>query len=253
MVAYPCPSAVSLQYICSVSAVSNSCALDRPAVHKEYHLKMSKSEQCMSSTLYFKWSAVLQEKYYVFRAEVSFEVQGSMFWSAAKWILRCTGIALQTDMGSLTSPVIMAPQRGVPQSPCNILNFWTIILCDVSKTTYKFFARDLGPQSICMYLSIPSRDILSPKSKYCNGFDIRPHNDWSNPFHHLQIWVVRRMSFGHRNSFFFFVAEPAEPISKYLCWISIDLTTDMAWKNYFRHIETRGIGRYRWIYLVLVI
>ncbi len=31
---YPCPSAVSLQYICSVSAVSTSCALDRPAVHK---------------------------------------------------------------------------------------------------------------------------------------------------------------------------------------------------------------------------
>ncbi len=32
--AYPCLSAVSLQYICSVSAVSTSCALDRPAVHK---------------------------------------------------------------------------------------------------------------------------------------------------------------------------------------------------------------------------
>ncbi len=49
----PCPSAVSLQYICSVSAVSTS----------------------------------------------SFEVQWSMFWSAAKCILRCAGIALQTDMG----------------------------------------------------------------------------------------------------------------------------------------------------------
>ncbi len=114
----------------------------------------------------------------------------------------------------------MAPQRGVPQSPCNIKNFCTIIFCDVSKTTYKkfgglgcaqffwrpseghhgrqpiwksfygadpaniknavnFFARDVGPQTICMYLSIPSRDILSPKSKYCTGFDVRPHNDWT--------------------------------------------------------------------------
>ncbi len=36
---YPCPSAVSLQYICSVSAVSTSCALYRPVVHKGYHLK----------------------------------------------------------------------------------------------------------------------------------------------------------------------------------------------------------------------
>ena len=35
----PCPSAVSLQYICSVSAVSTACALDRPAVHKGYYLK----------------------------------------------------------------------------------------------------------------------------------------------------------------------------------------------------------------------
>ncbi len=95
----PCPSTVSLQYICSVSAVSTSCALDRPAVHKGYHLK---SEQCMSSTLYLKWSAVLQEKYYVLRVEVSFEVQGSMFWSAAKYSLCCTGIALQTDMGGYT-------------------------------------------------------------------------------------------------------------------------------------------------------
>ncbi len=33
-------------------------------------------------------------------------------------------------------------------------------------------------QHIGMYLSIPSRDILSPKSKYCNWFDVRPHNDW---------------------------------------------------------------------------
>ncbi len=33
------------------------------------------------------------------------------------------------------SPGILAPQRGVPQSPCNIDNFWTIIFCDVSKTT----------------------------------------------------------------------------------------------------------------------
>ena len=37
----PCPSAVSLQYICSASAVSTSCALDRPAVHKGYPLKCS--------------------------------------------------------------------------------------------------------------------------------------------------------------------------------------------------------------------
>ncbi len=35
----PCPSAVSLQYICSVSAVSTSCALDRPAVHKGYYVQ----------------------------------------------------------------------------------------------------------------------------------------------------------------------------------------------------------------------
>ncbi len=58
---HPYPSAVSLQYICSVSAVSTSCALDRPAVHKG---------------------------------------------SAVKYVLKCsevhscTGIALQTDMGS---------------------------------------------------------------------------------------------------------------------------------------------------------
>ncbi len=48
------------------------------------------------------------------------------------------------------------------------------------KNAVNLFARDVGPQTICMYLSIPSRDILSPKSKYCNGFDVRPHNDWTN-------------------------------------------------------------------------
>ena len=26
---------------------------------------------------------------------------------------------------------------------------------------------------------IPSRDILSPKFKYCTGFDVQPHNDWT--------------------------------------------------------------------------
>ncbi len=91
---YPCPSAVSLQYICSASAVSTSCALDRPAVHKGYHLK---------SMLGHVRKIKLQEKYYVLRAEVSFEVQWSRFWSAAKCVLRCTGIALQTDMGKLWS------------------------------------------------------------------------------------------------------------------------------------------------------
>ena len=42
------------------------------------------------------------------------------------------------------------------------------------KNAVKKFARDVGPQSIGMYLSIPSRDILSPKSKYSNWFDVRP-------------------------------------------------------------------------------
>ena len=40
------------------------------------------------------------------------------------------------------------------------------------KNAVKNFARDVGPQSIGMYLSIPSRDILSPKSKYCTGFGV---------------------------------------------------------------------------------
>ncbi len=100
---YPCPSAVSLQYIWSVSAVSTSCALDRPAVHKGYHLTgiagLVHVNDLDLTTLYFKWSAVLQEKYYILCAEVSFEVQWSTFWNAAKCILRCTGIALQTDVG----------------------------------------------------------------------------------------------------------------------------------------------------------
>ncbi len=43
----------------------------------------------------------------------------------------------------------------------------------------KKFVHNVGPQSIGMYLTIPSRDILSPKSKYCTGFDVRPHNDWA--------------------------------------------------------------------------
>ena len=47
------------------------------------------------------------------------------------------------------------------------------------KNAVKNFARDVGPQSFCMYLTIPSRDILSPNSKYCTGFDVRPHNDWT--------------------------------------------------------------------------
>ena len=47
------------------------------------------------------------------------------------------------------------------------------------KNAVKKFARDVGPQTIGMYLIIPSRDILSPKCKYCTGFDVRPHNDWT--------------------------------------------------------------------------
>ncbi len=43
-----------------------------------------------------------------------------------------------------------------------------------ARNFFKNFARDVGPQSIGMYLSIPSRDILSPKSKYSNWFDVRP-------------------------------------------------------------------------------
>ncbi len=65
--AYPCPSAVSMQYICSVSAVSTACALDRPAVHEGYHLK---------STMYF----VL--KYPLKCSEVCFEVQRSAYFAA---------------------------------------------------------------------------------------------------------------------------------------------------------------------------
>ena len=42
------------------------------------------------------------------------------------------------------------------------------------KNAVKKFACDIGPQSIGMYLSISSRDILSPKSKYCTGFGVRP-------------------------------------------------------------------------------
>ncbi len=45
------------------------------------------------------------------------------------------------------------------------------------KNAVKNFARDVGPQSIGMYLIIPSRDILSSKPKYCTGFDVRPYND----------------------------------------------------------------------------
>ncbi len=43
---------------------------------------------------------------------------------------------------------------------------------DNIKNAVKNFARDVGPQSIGMYLTIPSRDIVSPKSKYCTGFDV---------------------------------------------------------------------------------
>ncbi len=42
------------------------------------------------------------------------------------------------------------------------------------KKAVKKIARDVGPQSIGMYLSMTSRDILSPKSKYSNWFDVRP-------------------------------------------------------------------------------
>ena len=47
-----------------------------------------------------------------------------------------------------------------------------------------------------MYLSIPSRDILSPKSKYCNGFDVWPHNDWTRcpdvtgVVHSWKSWII---------------------------------------------------------------
>ncbi len=61
----PCLSAVSLQYICSASAVSISCALDRPAVHKGYHLK----------SMYF----VL--KYPLKCSELCFEVQRSAYFA----------------------------------------------------------------------------------------------------------------------------------------------------------------------------
>ncbi len=47
------------------------------------------------------------------------------------------------------------------------------------KNAVKNFVRDIGPKSIGMYFIIPSTDILSPKSKYCNGFDVQPHNDWT--------------------------------------------------------------------------
>ncbi len=43
---------------------------------------------------------------------------------------------------------------------------------DNIKNAVKNFARDIGPQSIWMYITIPSRDILSPKPKYCTGFDV---------------------------------------------------------------------------------
>ncbi len=55
--------------------------------------------------------------------------------------------------------------------------FWQLSFMMSPKQHIKTFARDVGPQSIGMYLSIPSRDILSPKSKYCTGFGVWPHND----------------------------------------------------------------------------
>ncbi len=55
---------------------------------------------------------------------------------------------------SVCSPVIMAPQRGVPQSPCNIYDFSTILFNDVSETTYKNL--NIAP-----------------------GLTYDPHNDWA--------------------------------------------------------------------------
>ncbi len=43
-----------------------------------------------------------------------------------------------------------------------------------TKTAVKNFARNGGSQTIGMFSIIPSRDILSTKSKYCMGFDVRP-------------------------------------------------------------------------------
>ena len=45
------------------------------------------------------------EVLYALCAEVSFEVQWSMFWSASKCILCCTGIALHFGMGLITLTV----------------------------------------------------------------------------------------------------------------------------------------------------
>ncbi len=59
----PCPSAVSLQYICSASAVSTSCAMDRPAVHKG---KFKNLEGPV--------------KYPLKCSEVCFEVRTSLHW-----------------------------------------------------------------------------------------------------------------------------------------------------------------------------
>ena len=58
--------------------------------------------QYLKSVLHVHWTDLQCTRNYVLRAELSFEVQGSMFWSAVKYILRCTGIALQTDMGCMS-------------------------------------------------------------------------------------------------------------------------------------------------------
>ncbi len=76
-----------MQYICIVSAVSStSCPLDRPAVHKGYHLKSMNSACPVHNTSgkvqYFKRSTMyFMLKYTLKCSEVCFEVQRSAYFA----------------------------------------------------------------------------------------------------------------------------------------------------------------------------
>ncbi len=101
---YPCLSAVSLQYICSVSAVSTACALDRPAVHKGYHLR---------------YHFVL--KYPLKCSEVCFEVQRSAYFAALGLHCRRTWVSSIWEFSAM--PAIPENISAIPADCRKVGNF----------------------------------------------------------------------------------------------------------------------------------
>ncbi len=129
----PCLSAVSLQYICSVSAVSTSCALGRPAVHKGYHLKSMlghvRKINTSSEVQYFKRSTMyFVLKYPLKCSEVCFEVQRSAYFSVLGLHCRRTWaiIPIQEKIQQKVEQFRNCLQLSIPESFITSLWAWQI-------------------------------------------------------------------------------------------------------------------------------